>query len=243
MHTAATTTGWFPSDSSLSPSALPDFDGVACLSHHPTAGLSHLHQASPPKLHSRLICRLELLAIGSRSDVELHEQIRRGAERENLIAEVFDDCIGLGPLDLSLQHTSSAILIHGQFATCRERSGIPGKSPVLFSSADHWMSSLQRYRQPAGGVGRHHPPRGGCVAGSWQPGQRQPSAPRARRFPRLHPAISQSSPTVGGSDRAAVGRARNLPAIGIRPKLLEPLEAMGAWLPVSMFEPRILMTC
>jgi pilus assembly protein CpaF len=130
------------------------------------AATRRLDEAARRELHTRLICGLDLSALGSRSDAELREEIRRAAEvlclrndlllssveRDLLVTEVLDETFGLGPLEVLLRDPSiSDILINGPHSIYCERSGVLEKSPVTFASEDHLLKIIQRI---VGRIGR-----------------------------------------------------------------------------------------
>ena len=110
-------------------------------------------------LHHRLIGRLDLSSLGSRSDEELRTEIREAteqisresnqllsnAERESLVDDVMDETFGLGPLERLLRDPSiSDILINGPDIIFCERRGRLEQSDVTFSSEDHLLQIIQR---------------------------------------------------------------------------------------------------
>jgi pilus assembly protein CpaF len=118
------------------------------------------------ELHTRLICGLDLSALGHLTDAELRAEVRSAAEelcrredlllssgeREMLVTEVLDETFGLGPLEALLRDQSiSDILINGPFSVYCERGGLLEKSSVTFTSEEHLLKIVQRI---AGRVGR-----------------------------------------------------------------------------------------
>src|SRR5437660_9994032 len=90
------------------------------------------------ELHQRLIAGMDLSTIGSLSEDELRQEVRRAAEelcrlspdllslgeRERLVTEVLDETFGLGPLEPLLKDaTISDILINGPKTIYIERRG------------------------------------------------------------------------------------------------------------------------
>ncbi len=108
-------------------------------------------------LHHRLIGSLDLSRLGSRSDEELRQEIRKAAEdisrqsnqllsnaeRDSLVNEVMDETFGLGPLEQLLRDPSiSDILINGPDVIFCERKGRLQQSHVKFSSEDHLLQIM-----------------------------------------------------------------------------------------------------
>ena len=117
-------------------------------------------------LHQKLISELDLSAIGSMSEEELRDEVRRGAEqlcrqgnellslseREKLIGEVLDETFGIGPLEsLMRDPTISDILVNGPKCVYVERRGRLFRSDVVFNDEKHLIEIVRRI---VGRVGR-----------------------------------------------------------------------------------------
>ncbi|MFQ5731513.1 MAG: CpaF family protein [Planctomycetaceae bacterium] len=111
------------------------------------------------ELHQRLITCIDLSALGTLTDVELREELRRGAEelcsyqpdllnreeRERLIDEVLNETLGLGPLEILLRDPDvSDILINGPNTVYVERDGLLQRSGVTFHDEQHLVDIVQR---------------------------------------------------------------------------------------------------
>jgi len=110
-------------------------------------------------LHRRLPERLNLEAIssmaGERSRAELRSAIRNlveeefdslaSTEKERLVEEVFQETLGLGPLEPLLQDpTISDILVTGPKMVHVERSGRLYESPVEFKDDAHLIRVIEK---------------------------------------------------------------------------------------------------
>ena len=110
-------------------------------------------------LHSKLISEIDLSAIGSLSEDELRNEVRRGAEqlcrqsndllslseREKLIGEVLDETFGIGPLEVLMRDpTISDILVNGPKCVYIERRGRLTRSDVVFNDEKHLIEIVRR---------------------------------------------------------------------------------------------------
>ena len=118
------------------------------------------------ELHEQLIGGMDFDVLRSVDPERLRAEIRRGAEelcnlhadlltraeRNQLIEELVDETLGLGPLE-PLMHdpTVSDILINGPKCVYVERRGKLERAPVQFRDLDHLVGIVQRI---AGRVGR-----------------------------------------------------------------------------------------
>ncbi len=111
------------------------------------------------ELHQKLISEMDLSAIGSMSEEELKQEVRRGAEqlcrqssdllsfaeRERLIGEVLDETFGIGPLEpLMRDPTVSDILVNGPKCVYVERRGRLTRSDVVFNDEKHLIEIVRR---------------------------------------------------------------------------------------------------
>jgi len=154
---------WSSSNRELERESMPGGPLFSGASPPPLSGLGSvtrkLDDTVRRDLHTRLICGLDLSSLGSRTDAELREEIRRAAEefcrqnnlllntaeRDTLVTEVLDETFGLGPLEILLRDPSiSDILINGPHSIFCERSGVLTKSPVTFASEEHLLKIIQR---------------------------------------------------------------------------------------------------
>jgi pilus assembly protein CpaF len=118
------------------------------------------------KLHSRLIEEIDLSKLDKLDESEMRRQVRRlvgdvarterlalnGSELDELGASVFDEMVGLGPIEPLLKDDSIAdILINGPFQIYVERRGELEVAPVRFRDNDHLLRIVQRI---VAGVGR-----------------------------------------------------------------------------------------
>jgi pilus assembly protein CpaF len=110
-------------------------------------------------LHKKLISEMDLSAIGSMSEDELRDEVRRGAEqlcrqsndllslseREKLIGEVLDETFGIGPLEILMRDpTISDILVNGPKCVYVERRGRLSRSDVVFNDEKHLIEIVRR---------------------------------------------------------------------------------------------------
>ncbi|MEX2287977.1 MAG: CpaF family protein [Planctomycetaceae bacterium] len=110
-------------------------------------------------LHKRLVASIDMSAIGTMNDYELRQELRRGAEelcsyrtdllnhteRKQLIDELIDETLGLGPLEPLLRDpTISDILINGPKTVYVERRGRLEPSSVTFHDEQHLVEIVQR---------------------------------------------------------------------------------------------------
>jgi pilus assembly protein CpaF len=111
------------------------------------------------KLHGRLIDEIDLSKLDKLDEGEMRRQVRKlvgdfareerlplnGAELEQLGASVFDEMVGLGPIEPLLQDDSIAdILINGPFKVFIERHGELELTPVRFRDNDHLLRIVNR---------------------------------------------------------------------------------------------------
>jgi pilus assembly protein CpaF len=118
------------------------------------------------RLHNKLIEEIDLSKLDKLEEGEMRRQVRRlvadfaktermalnGAELDELGASVFDEMVGLGPLEPLLKDDSIAdILINGPFQVYVERRGELEIAPVRFRDNDHLLRIVNRI---VAGVGR-----------------------------------------------------------------------------------------
>ena len=118
------------------------------------------------KLHSKLIEEIDLSKLDKLDEGEMRRQVRRlvgdvarterlalnASELDELGASVFDEMVGLGPIEPLLKDDSIAdILINGPFQIYVERRGELEVAPIRFRDNDHLLRIVQRI---VAGVGR-----------------------------------------------------------------------------------------
>ena len=118
------------------------------------------------RLHARLIDEIDLSKLDKLDDKEMRRQVRKfvadfareerlplnSAEIEQMGVSVFDEMVGLGPIEPLLQDDSIAdILINGPFKVFIERHGELELTPVRFKDNDHLLRIINRI---VAGVGR-----------------------------------------------------------------------------------------
>ena len=111
------------------------------------------------KLHARLIDEIDLSKLDKLDEGEMRRQVRKlvgdfareerlplnGAELDQLGVSVFDEMVGLGPIEPLLQDDSIAdILINGPFKVFIERHGELELTPVRFRDNDHLLRIVNR---------------------------------------------------------------------------------------------------
>jgi pilus assembly protein CpaF len=111
------------------------------------------------KLHARLIDEIDLSKLDKLDEPEMRRQVNKlvgefareerlplnGAELEQLGASVFDEMVGLGPIEPLLQdETISDILINGPFKVYVERHGELERTSIRFRDNDHLLRIVNR---------------------------------------------------------------------------------------------------
>jgi pilus assembly protein CpaF len=111
------------------------------------------------RLHAKLIEEIDLSKLGELDEGEMRRQVRRlvgdfardgrlalnGAEMDQLGAEVFDEMVGLGPIEPLLKDESiNDILINGPFQVYVERRGELELTPIRFRDNDHLLRIVNR---------------------------------------------------------------------------------------------------
>ena len=118
------------------------------------------------KLHARLIDEIDLSMLEKLDDKDMRRHVRtlvadfareerlplNSVEIERLGAQVFDEMVGLGPIEPLLQDDTIAdILINGPYKVFIERHGELELTPVRFKDNDHLLRIINRI---VAGVGR-----------------------------------------------------------------------------------------
>ncbi len=111
------------------------------------------------KIHARLIDEIDLSKLDKLDEAEMRRQVRKlvgdvarderlplnSAELDTLGASVFDEMVGLGPIEPLLKDDSiNDILINGPFQVYIERRGELELSPVRFRDNDHLLRIVNR---------------------------------------------------------------------------------------------------
>ncbi|MFZ5671132.1 MAG: CpaF family protein [Pseudomonadota bacterium] len=111
------------------------------------------------RLHARLIEEIDLSKLGELDEGEMRRQVRRLVgdfardgrlalnkdELDQLGAEVFDEMVGLGPIEPLLKDESiNDILINGPFQVYVERRGELELTPIRFRDNDHLLRIVNR---------------------------------------------------------------------------------------------------
>ncbi|MDR3509507.1 MAG: ATPase, T2SS/T4P/T4SS family, partial [Caulobacteraceae bacterium] len=134
----------------------------------PTPPVTRAAQAAPPmdslievrlKLHTRLIDELDLAKLEKLDESQMRREVRtlvgdfarterlafNASELDALGSSVFDEMVGLGPIEPLLQDDSIAdILINGPFQVYVERRGELELSGVRFRDNDHLLRIVNR---------------------------------------------------------------------------------------------------
>ncbi|MBX3451479.1 MAG: CpaF family protein [Planctomycetaceae bacterium] len=116
-------------------------------------------------LHQRLITGMDLSTVRKLDDYELRRELRAALEeltdscgnllsvdeREQLVSEVLDETLGLGPLDpLMRDPTVTDVLINGPKVVYVERRGRLEPSNVAFNDEQHLLEIVQRIASRVG---------------------------------------------------------------------------------------------
>ena len=111
------------------------------------------------RLHARMIDELDLSKLDTLDEAQMRKQVRKlvgdfvreermalnGAEIEQLGAQVYDEMVGLGPIEPLLKDDTIAdILINGPFQVYIERFGELSLSSVRFRDNDHLLRIIGR---------------------------------------------------------------------------------------------------
>ena len=111
------------------------------------------------RLHTRMIDELDLSKLDSLDETQMRKQVRKlvgdfvreermalnGAEIDQLGDQVYDEMVGLGPIEPLLKDDTIAdILINGPFQVYIERFGELSLSPVRFRDNDHLLRIIGR---------------------------------------------------------------------------------------------------
>jgi pilus assembly protein CpaF len=111
------------------------------------------------RLHTKLIEEIDLSKLDKLDETEMRKQVRRlvgdfarterlalnAAELDDLGAQVFDEMVGLGPIEPLLKDDSIAdILINGPFQIYVERRGELEIAPIRFRDNDHLLRIINR---------------------------------------------------------------------------------------------------
>ena len=111
------------------------------------------------KLHARLIDEIDLSKLDRLEEAEMRKHVRslvgdfardeklalNAAELEQLSSSIFDEMVGLGPLEPLLKDDSIAdILINGPFSVYVERGGELERTEVRFRDNDHLLRIVNR---------------------------------------------------------------------------------------------------
>ena len=111
------------------------------------------------RMHARMIDELDLSKLDTLDEAQMRKQVRKlvgdfvreermalnGAEIEQLGAQVYDEMVGLGPIEPLLKDDTIAdILINGPFQVYIERFGELSLSSVRFRDNDHLLRIIGR---------------------------------------------------------------------------------------------------
>jgi len=128
----------------------------------PTAATPHVSDEQLDmrlRLHARLIEEIDLSKLGELDEGEMRRQVRRlvgdfardsrlalnTAELDQMGEEVFDEMVGLGPIEPLLKDESiNDILINGPFQVYVERRGELELTPIRFRDNDHLLRIVNR---------------------------------------------------------------------------------------------------
>ena len=170
------------------------------------------------RLHARLIDELDLAKLDKLDEAELRRQVlgqvtefardERMAlntkELEALGASIYDEMVGLGPIEPLLKDDSiNDILINGPYQVYVERRGELELTPIRFRDNDHLLRIVNRIVAAVGRRIDESQPDGRRPPARRQPGQRRHPADRHRRLLGLDPEVLQEA-----ADAREAGRVR-----------------------------------
>ena len=165
-----------------------------------------LHTDLKVELHQRLLGLINLSALDTMSREQIEEEVGdivleeldkqrhalNHAERRQLVDDVLDELLGLGPLEPLLKdQTITDILVNGHDSVFVERFGVLEPSPVRFKDEKHLIRIIQKI---VSAVGRRVDE--SAADGRRPPGRRKPrqcgcSAAGARRRAAVDPQVRQ----------------------------------------------------
>jgi pilus assembly protein CpaF len=118
-----------------------------------------LHTDLKVELHQRLLALINLSALDTMSREQIEEEVGdivleeldkqrhalNHAERRQLVDDVLDELLGLGPIEPLLKdQTITDILVNGHDSVFVERFGVLEPSPVRFKDAKHLIRIIQK---------------------------------------------------------------------------------------------------
>jgi pilus assembly protein CpaF len=148
-----------PNGAAPSPAAAPSFVPPVVKEAAPPPPVDNAMLDIRLKLHARLIDEIDLSKLDKLEDAEMRRQVRKlvgdfarterlalnSGELDEMGAQVFDEMVGLGPIEPLLGDDSIAdILINGPFQVYVERRGELELTPVRFRDNDHLLRIVNR---------------------------------------------------------------------------------------------------
>src|SRR5205085_547317 len=118
-----------------------------------------LHTDLKVELHQRLLDLINLQALDQMSRAQIEDEVGdivveelakqkhalNHAERKQLVSDVLDELLGLGPLEPLLKDpTITDILVNGHASVFVERFGVLEPSPVRFKDERHLVRIIQK---------------------------------------------------------------------------------------------------
>src|SRR4051794_23870620 len=117
------------------------------------------HTELKVELHQRLLDLINLQALDQMSREQIHDEVGdiiaeelakqnhalNHSERKQLVADILDELLGLGPLEPLLKDpTITDILVNGHHRVFVERYGVLEPSPVRFKDEKHLLRIIQK---------------------------------------------------------------------------------------------------
>ena len=184
-----------------------------------------VHTDLKVELHQRLLDLINLSALDTMSREQIQDEVGdivqeelakqnhalNHAERKQLVGDVLDELLGLGPLEPLLKDpTITDILVNGHNNVFVERYGVLEPSAGAVQGREAPAADHPEDRLGGRPPGRRILADGRCAPGRRQPRQRGRPAAGARRLAAVDPQVRQASRSAWtGWSRSAASRRRS----------------------------------